>query len=469
MFRTRPSHLRRQLGRQLGRQLAAALGLLLTLALTGCLGAGPNAQPDAGDAGSATSGTIDWWGWTPTPAVAEEYIAAFNREYPDIKINYRYFGVSDAYVNAMRPAVAGGKGPDVFGISGGKPTSNVHTYGHAAIDLRPAIEKELGPDWESKVVRAGIDTFTTEDGKLAGLSVGDVAAGNLWINQEIFDKYDLQPPTDLESWRAVCEELRSHDVGCLAIGAGQGIFNLDVLHSIADTVDPAYFNDAARQDASWDDPRFVRTLTIFKQLQDQKIMDPGSLGLQQYPDANNRFLAQKSAMIQMGTWYRQYTTEAGARAGIEAAGVADPEPFTMVPIPYPDVAGEGNTGLLYKDPDLGLAVSSSSDARAAATTFVTWLTATQAGQDLVANALDHNPALTSAQPDWGEIDLVDPKAQRPALEKLLEMSRATEQPRNRLLTADVAAAIEDGSIAVLDETMTPQEAAASVQAAAEKQ
>lgn len=448
------------------RYAVGAAACALTVGLTGCLGMG-GGNTNTGSEGSATEASIEWWSWTPTPAVAEQYIAAFNEEYPDITVNYRYFGVSDDYVNAMRPALAGSEGPDVFGISGGKPTSNIDTYGHAAIDLEPAIEEMLGADWADQVAQAGIDTFTTEDGKLGGLSVGDVAAGNLWINQDLFDEYDLEPPTDMESWKAVCEEFRSHDVGCLAAGAGQAIFNLDILHSISDTIDPTFFNDAAAQDTSWDDPRFAETFEMFKDLQDEGIMDPGSLGLQQYPDANNKFLAQESAMIQMGTWYRQYTTVEGATAGIEAAGVANPEPFTMIPIPYPDVAGEGNTGILYKDPDLALGVSTSSDVQAAATTFVTWLTATEAGQELVANALDHNPALTAATADWDAIELVNPEVQQPALEELLEMSRATEQPRNRLLSADVAAAIENSSIAVLDGTMTPEEAATTVQAAAE--
>ncbi|MFP3670996.1 hypothetical protein SB717_38590, partial [Priestia sp. SIMBA_032] len=80
--------------------------------------------------------------------------------------------------------------------------------------------------------------------------------------------------------------------------------------------------------------------------------------------------------------------------------------------------GKGNTGLLYKDPDLALGVSTSSQVQAAATTFVTWLAASEAGQTKVANALDHNPALLSASPDWDQIELVNPEVQRPALEQL---------------------------------------------------
>ena len=39
------------------------------------------------------------------------------------------------------------------------------------------------------------------------------------------------------------------------------------------------------------------------------IMEPGALGLQQYPDANNDFMSGKDAMVMMGTWYMQYDTQ----------------------------------------------------------------------------------------------------------------------------------------------------------------
>ena len=73
-------------------------------------------------------------------------------------------------------------------------------------------------------------------------------------------------------------------------------------------------------------------------------MEPGALGLQQYPDANNEFLSGKYAMVMMGTWYMQYATQAGMPPAIAAAGVANPKPFTMVAIPFPNVAGRRQPG-----------------------------------------------------------------------------------------------------------------------------
>ena len=42
-----------------------------------------------GSGGSATSGNITWWGWTPTTLGAETYIKAFNKVYPNIHVNFK--------------------------------------------------------------------------------------------------------------------------------------------------------------------------------------------------------------------------------------------------------------------------------------------------------------------------------------------------------------------------------------------
>ena len=55
--------------------------------------------------GSATSGTVNWWGWTPTDtALATSYIAGFNKEFPDIKVNYKLVAIP-SWQAALTPAL----------------------------------------------------------------------------------------------------------------------------------------------------------------------------------------------------------------------------------------------------------------------------------------------------------------------------------------------------------------------------
>ena len=127
--------------------------------------------------GSATSGTVNWWGWTPTDtATANGYIAAFNKEYPDIKVNYKLVSIPD-WQAALTPALRSDSGPDVFDM---QPGSYVTKYGSFAQDMTPVITKALGDDWQSKVAPAGVSGLTEgrkADGPLRRRSSARSAGG----------------------------------------------------------------------------------------------------------------------------------------------------------------------------------------------------------------------------------------------------------------------------------------------------
>src|SRR6476620_8689061 len=105
------------------------------VALSGC--AGGSSAP-AADTGSADSGSIDWWGWTPDDAPAQTYIKAFNQVYPNIKVTYKKLTI-DGYDAALRPALASSVGPDVFDVAPGAANGSVNVYGVNAVDMTPAV------------------------------------------------------------------------------------------------------------------------------------------------------------------------------------------------------------------------------------------------------------------------------------------------------------------------------------------
>lgn len=431
---------------------ALAVGVFGVFATTAC---GSTAAPDSG---SATEGTITWWGWSPEINVAEQYIDAFNKEYPDITVNYKQIPIAD-YDAALRPALASSAGPDVFDVAPGGGIGSISLYGQSAVDLTPIIEDALGSDWQSQIAPIGVSGMTTDDGKFAGLPIGSTFAGTLWINQDLFDQFGVEPPTNLDEWTSVCDTFRAGGVGCFLQGAAQVAFNQDTLQSIADSVEPGWWTKASSGEADWNDPVMVEALSIWKSLFTDGIMDEGALGLQQYPDANNAFFAQKTASVMMGTWYMQNSTVGGATASISAAGVGDPVPFTAVAVPFPDVAGKGNPSSLYGDADYGLAINSKSKVQAAAATFVTWLTTSEEGQQVIANALVDIPSLNGVTPDWGSIELVNPDVQRPALEELMERTTTVEAPRLSLISSDLQQAIGVASTTVAEGQATPEQAA----------
>jgi ABC-type glycerol-3-phosphate transport system substrate-binding protein len=443
--------------------LAGVAGLAMAT-LAGCTPSGTASQAASGD---AESGDITWWGWTPDQTVADKLIAAFNEEYPDISVEFVSKPI-DTYDSVLGPAITSSDGPDVFNVGPGSTNGGVDTFGAGAIDLRPAVEEALGADWDTKLAAPGIEPLQV-DGKVVGLSAGAVYSGSIWINQDIFDEHGLTPPTTLDEWVSVCEKLEAAGQGCFVQGAGQAAFDMDTFEAIMENIEPGAYVAASRGEKNYTDPEFVQGMEIWKELFSNGIMQEGAIGVQQYPDASNAFFAGKYAMVMMGTWYTQYTVEDVMIAAMEAAGVSNPEPFTLVPIRFPDVVGNGETGNMFGDADYGLAVSGKSDQQAAATTFAVWLATSEAGQQAVANTLNDIPSLIGVQPVWDEIELVNPEKQLAALQEYTELAGAATQPRFASIGADLNTAIQDALIGVASGDVEIEQALQTMQAEVDAQ
>jgi raffinose/stachyose/melibiose transport system substrate-binding protein len=443
------------------RLAAAAAALALTaLALTGCAGGSAS-----GDGGSATKGDLTWWSWTPDNDLAQREIAAFNKQYPDIKVTYKKIPVGN-YAALLRPALASNDGPDVFSLAASGAYSPAQ-FGSYAVDLTPAITKLLGSDWKSKIQAHGAESFSA-NGRFVAAPWAKVGAGMLWINKDLFDKYGLTPPKTLADWVTVCSAFRSHGLGCLEEGVNGVGYDVDTIHSIVNSVDPDAWAEAVAGKRKWTDPAFVKAWDIFGTIATNGILNKGAAGIQQYPDVNNDFLSGKVPMVQMGTWYAQYATNDSLTAALAGAGVsADTAKITIVPMDFPDVAGKGNPSTVFADPDAALAVNVKSKSKNAATTFALWLGNTDQGQATVVNNLDSGPNLHGVQPTWDSIQLVNPTVQLPYLKTLVTQLDQATAARNAGVPATVTQALANADQAVVSGQMSGADAAASVQKVAD--
>lgn len=427
--------------------------IVLALAtLTGCSG-----SKKVEDTSSETKGEVVWWGWTPGSPTNEEYIAEFNKEYPDIKVTWKQTTIDD-YDAAVRPALANGTGVDAFQVSAGSGNGGVQVFGGQAIDLTDSVQKALGEDYKDKLTEASISTMMVK-GKLKALGVGIVYSGNIWVNQNLFDKYNLKVPTNYEEWQNVCQVFEKNGINGFVQGAGQGAFNIDTFHAISDNVKPGVFTKAARGEVKWTDVSIVKSLELWKGLFADGIMQKGALGLQQYPDANNLFMSQKAAMIMMGSWYTSNTLPDTMKAAMASAS-STAEPFTMIPIDFPDIAGTGHTGSMFGDLDYATAVSAKSKNIKAATTFATWLGTSDSGQQMIADSLNVVPSLKSAKPNWNKVTLVNPEKQKKAIKAYVEKAmNSGDNPRFAGINADMNQALMDVLSGVAGGTIAPKDGA----------
>lgn len=432
-----------------------ALVVMMTTVLSGCGG-----SKKVVDTSSETSGEVVWWGWTPGSPTNENYIAEFNKEYPDIKVTWKQTTIDD-YDAAIKPALASGVGVDAFETSAGSGNGGIQVFGGQAIDLTDAVKEALGDDYKDKLNEASITTMTI-NGQLKALGVGTVYSGGLWINQDLFDKYNVKVPTTYNEWKEACKVFEENGIEGFVQGAGQGAFNIDTFHAIADNVSPGTFTKATRGEVEWTDDSIVKALELWKGLFDDGIMQKGALGLQQYPDANNLFMSQKAAMIMMGSWYTSNALPDTMKAAIESASSTE-EPFTMIPIDFPDIAGTGNTGSMFGDLDYSTAVSATSKNIKAATTFAVWLGTSQRAQQMLADSLNVVPSLKSASPDWDNVKLVNPDKQNKPIKEYIEKSmNSGDNPRFAGINADMNQAMTDVLAGVAGGTITPKDGAAQL-------
>lgn len=231
---------------------------------------------------------------------------------------------------------------------------------------------------------------------------------------------------------------------------------METWRSIVSTIEPGLWQSALDGDASWSEPAFEEGLEYLVRMKEDGILNDDVTGLAQYPDANNAFMSEQAAMIQMGTWYSQYSRAESAAGSMEAAGVSNPTPFVQMPVPFPAVGG--NPATLFGETDYGLSVNARSANIAPATTFALWLTSTTDGAQVVANAIDLIPNVVGVEAQWDELGLVAPDVQVPAIQELFAEAGATAENRNQLLSPQLTQALDVAVAAVLEGGTTPAEA-----------
>jgi raffinose/stachyose/melibiose transport system substrate-binding protein len=425
-----------------GAALFAAAAMAIT-ALAGCSGSD---KPSASDKVSLT-----WWGWNAfnqTQAIKE-----FQAANPNITVTYKQFAYND-YLTALRPGLAGGKGPDVFQVQPGDLVTN---FGPLAVPVEDHLAKSLGSDWAGKFNPEGLRQLQLKDKQVA-LPAYMSAAGLIYYNKKILDRFGLTVPTDFAAWKTVCATLKSKGVGCLAHGAKDAWVNTDVFLSLINSIAPGKVYDAIAGKTSWTDPEFVQAMEAWSDLFTSGIIAPGAAAAAEYPDAQTNFLEDKAAFIALGTWNTPATmTKTGQADAQKTVTKKIDGLFFSAPFPAP-VAG-GTPTKLFGGPDNGYAVSAKSSKQDAAFKFVEFLTAGK-GQDIQA-AGGNIPAITSIK--VATTDVIDP-SQAADIEKqqasLTQLVGARQIPYSDLTTA-----LGDALSAVAAGTSKPAEALAQVEAA----
>ncbi len=189
----------------------AAVGLAAATALAACSSSTSSSAPaassaPAGGSASASSSsalsqpaTLTWWAWAPQD---KQLVAAFEKAYPNIKVNLVNAGTGTAEYTKLQNAIKAGSGvPDIAQIE--YYALPQFALGGSLADLGTAgLSSDQGQFssavWDSVQV----------SGKLVGLPQ-DTGPMALFYNKTVFDKYGLTVPTTWAQFAADATKLHA--------------------------------------------------------------------------------------------------------------------------------------------------------------------------------------------------------------------------------------------------------------------
>ena len=240
----------------------------LALAAAGIAGAsrGSHATPAGVDAG--VSGTINFDGiWTSSSGAKQfaDVIAAFNKKYPKVKVNYHPIG--DNLPTVLSTAVAGGHPPDMADIAQPGFVKQLADQGK----LKPityakgTISKNYAKAWQ---------TLGTFDGKLYALVFKAANKSLVWYNVPAFKAAGVKAPKTWAQLLSDAKTLKSSGTPAYSIGGADGWTLTDLFENIYLRMwGPAKYAALSAHKIKWTDASVKAALRTMAQV----IGDTGNL------------------------------------------------------------------------------------------------------------------------------------------------------------------------------------------------
>ncbi|MEU4521451.1 sugar ABC transporter substrate-binding protein [Amycolatopsis sp. NPDC024027] len=189
-------------------KVAAAIALAAALAVGCSSGGGSSSAPaaatgtqDSVDAALKAGGEITYWSWTPS---AKDQVAAFQKEYPNVKVNYVNAGTNKEEYTKLQNAIKAGSGaPDVaqieyyalpqFALTDSLADLNQFGFG--------SFEKDYSASTWAQVKNGnGIYGLPQDSGPMA-----------LFYNKEVFDKNGIAVPKTWAEYIEAAKKLHTAD------------------------------------------------------------------------------------------------------------------------------------------------------------------------------------------------------------------------------------------------------------------
>ena len=263
---------------------------------------------------------FSWWTGGGEEEGLNALIELFNEEYPDVEvINATVAGGAGSNAKAvLKTRMVGGNPPDSFQVHGGAEL--VDTYVETGL-MEPITD--LLEEWGVKdKFNQQILEMSAYEGEYYSIPVNVHRSNATFYNKEVLAENDVEPPTDLASFKDALAKLDEAGVVPLALGdtnkwpAGQIFETLLVA-----TLGPDGYNGLWDGSTTADDPAIREALVHFKDIMQYVNDDHSALTWQ---DATQMMHEGEAGFNIMGDWAEGYLKTLGWTPG---------EEFGWMPVP----------------------------------------------------------------------------------------------------------------------------------------
>jgi raffinose/stachyose/melibiose transport system substrate-binding protein len=282
------------------------LALALAVALGGCGTSSPGSGP-----GTERKALTLWHHQTAGegPHLIQQAVDRFKSSHPNVDVEVVPIN-NDAYKTKIKVAIGAGNAPCIFPSWGGG-TLREYVKANQVVDLSSYMSKD---NYKGRFLDAAY-TPITFDGKVYGVPIENTTLAVIFYNKAIFQKFKLSEPETYDDLLKIVRTLKQNGVAPFALANKPkwpgSMFFMYLVDRLAGP--ETFAKAAAHEGATFEDPVFIEAGRRLQELVRAGAFQEGFNGLDFDPGGTRALMySGKAAMELMGTW--QLSTIKGENA-----------------------------------------------------------------------------------------------------------------------------------------------------------
>lgn len=283
-------------------------------------GIGETTEPQVRPNGEGFVEIFSWWISGDELESLNALKGVFEAQYPDVTV-FNSATAVDVGTNAkveLATRLQGGDPPDSFQVRSGRQLIDSWVTVGSIEPVTFIFEEN---NWKS-VFPPGMIEILSSDGKVWSVPANVQRSNILWYNEEIFDKYNLEPPASLEQFFQTAEVLQAQGIPPLIIAGKDQRALMQLFENVLlGTLGPDAYRGLWTGDTSWSSPQVTQALNDFARMMDYA---NGTRATMSWQQAAQQVAIGRAAMIILVDWADAYFLSLGYTPGVEVGWAPSP-------------------------------------------------------------------------------------------------------------------------------------------------